>query len=121
MVTILILALLIIIGIKIMGNRNDNVAGAGAVLVLLVSLFLTGHLFVFLPKSYFYGKWIAERDSFEMTLKEVRQNGSEIERAAITKEVSEWNRKLASAKYRNSHWFFGQYVDDRVETLEPIK
>lgn len=121
MVTILILTLLIIIGIKIMGSRNGNVAGAGAVLVLLASLFLIGHLFVFLPKSYSYGKWIAERDSFELTLREARQNGTEMERAAIIKEVAEWNRKLATAKYDNSHWFFGQYVDDRVETLEPIK
>lgn len=121
MVTILILTALTVVGILLGQSWNDGVSFTGVVLAVLSILFMIVHLLMYLPKSYTYEKWVTERESFESTLREARQNSSELERAAMTKEVAEWNRKLAGAKYDNNHWFFGQYIDDRVETLEPIK
>lgn len=86
--------------------------GAGAILI---------HTALWLPKGYIYGKWVAEREAFTQTLAEAREKGSEFERAAIVREVAEWNARLAKAKYDNANWLLGQYVDDRVDSLEPIR
>ena len=85
----------------------------------LILLFL--HSLAYFTANYNYGLFVAERDAFEETLKEARENGSEYEIAAITKDVAEWNRALAELKYSNKTLFFDQYVDDGIELLEPIK
>lgn len=71
--------------------------------------------------SYDYNMFVAKRNAFESTLLESRKSGNPYETAAIVKEVSEWNIKLAEHKYDNKNRFLGQYIDDRIETLTPIK
>lgn len=70
---------------------------------------------------YEYGLFVEKRKAFEQTLKNARENGNEYETAAIAKEVAKWNVKLAEYKYDNKTMYFDQYIDDRIESLEPIK
>lgn len=79
------------------------------------------HLGHFLTVNYRYEVFLSKRNAFELTLKNSRENGNELESAAIVKDVAKWNQKLAAAKYNNKTLFLGQYIDDRVEDLQPIK
>ena len=71
--------------------------------------------------SYEYGLFVERRNAFEQTLKITRENGNKYETAAIVKEVIQWNMQLAEAKYVNKTLYFDQYIDDRIELLEPIQ
>lgn len=71
--------------------------------------------------SYEYERFMVRRSAFEQTLNECRLNGNQYETAAIVKEVSEWNESLAENKLDNSKFLMETYVDDRFESLKPIK
>lgn len=124
MITLIVLVLVIAAGGLLHKHcywSNDLLAFIGLTTCFLGGMALLIHLALLLTKEYTYGKWVAEREAFTQTLAEARENGSEIERAAIVREVAEWNARLAKAKYDNAHWLLGQYVDDRVDSLEPIR
>lgn len=91
-------------------------------LIGVVSLFLAiVQSLLLVTASYRYGYFKAKRDAFEITLIEARKSGNAYETMAITKNVASWNASLAAVKYENTLWFTGQYIDDRVEKLNPIK
>ena len=119
MVTLIILVALTSIGVYLHHKYEYEIYGLfmwlgfGALLII--------HCLYYLTVSYNYGLFVAQRNSFEQTLNEARVNGNEYETAAIVKEVALWNQELASYKYDNQTIFFDQYVDDRIELLEPIK
>ncbi len=85
------------------------------------SFWLLIHLILFLSTSYNFNKLVVKRDSFVQSLEESRKNDRQLESATILKEISDFNQYIASEKYDNKIWFLGQYIDDRIETLEPIK
>ena len=71
--------------------------------------------------GYEYEKFVVERNSFVESLEYARKKGNEIELASITREVSEWNKQLASSKYDNTVFLLSNYIDNRIQTLDPIR
>jgi hypothetical protein len=125
MITVLILIALIALGAYTMNRLSDHYSlfgfeMASLIVVISCSAYLIIHLVLLFIAPYEYNDFKARRDSFEITLKDSRNNMTEFERAAILKEISYMNMTLASKKYYNTT-FFGQYVDDRFDSLEPIK
>lgn len=94
---------------------------SSSLLGVCFSLWAIGHTICFLTVSYQFNKLIVKRESFVNSLEESRKNGRELESATILKEISDFNQELASDKYDNKIWFLGQYIDDRIETVQPIK
>lgn len=118
MLTLIILVALVAIGAILMRTWDYDVLGVFMVVIFGILLLL--HVVGLSLKSYNYGKLIEERNSFEMTLQYSRENSNQYESAAIAKEVIEFNRKLTVMKYDNKTWLFNQYIDDRIQDVEPI-
>lgn len=119
MITLLILIVLLAISIYLLGNWEYELLGSIIFSVSMLGLII--HSMFFFTAGYNYGLFVEKRNAFEQTLIEARKNGSDYETAAISKEVAQWNQQLAEYKYDNKHAFLGQYVDDRIESLKPIK
>lgn len=120
--TTFILLALLALGIFLMRKDWDWESGPiGLILVFASAVLLFFHAVYVIAAPYDYGQFEAKRNAFETTLNEARATGNQMEAVAILKEVAEWNADLASRKYDNSTFLFGQYVDDRIETLKPIK
>lgn len=119
MITLIILIVLIAIGILLI--NSDTLDGLGAVMCLLFGMALIIHPIVWATASYRYESFVAQRDAFEQTLEDARESGNAYEVMAIVKDVAQWNTDLAARKYDNSTIFLDQYIDDKIESLEPIK
>lgn len=120
MITLIILLALTAIGGYIIKTSYDYDFG-GFMMVMCFGLWAIIHATIFFTQSYYFELFVEKRNSFEMTLNNSREKGYEYEAAAIVKEVAEWNMKLAEDKFDNKNWYLGQFVDDRIETLEPIE
>lgn len=121
MVTFIILLALVFIGSYVAKNYYRTTEVLGIVVMCISAFLLFIHLLIWPFVTYNYELFVAQRDAFEQTLNDARENGNEYETAAIVKDVAEWNQLLAASKYQNKIAFLDQYIDDRVETLEPIK
>lgn len=119
MTTLIILIVLVAIGSYLL--TKYRYALLGSIMCGLFGVWTVIHGIAWGIAPYEYGLFIEKRNAFEQTLKVARENGNKYETAAIVKDVSEWNQKLAEYKYNNKIIFLGQYVDDRVELLNPIK
>lgn len=119
MITTIVLLALLVLGICLITTDDFNILGL--IIAFIVSFILLFHVPFILMVEYDYELFVEKRNAFEETLKDARENGSDIERAAIIQNVSDWNVKLAAAKYDNTTWLLDQYIDDRVMELEPIK
>jgi len=120
MIITIILSALTGLGIYLMIKSYDFEI-LGAILTTIFGCYLIIHLLIWSLASYDYNIFIEKRNAFELTLKTARENGRELEAAAITKEISEWNQILASSKYSNKIFLLSDYIDDRIETLKPIE
>lgn len=101
--------------------RNDLLHFIGFCTSVIFTTILFLHLLFISTVEYEYNIWLAKRNAFEETLSAARQSGNKYEVAAIVSEISKWNEELSVAKFKKDHWYFSQYYDDRVKTLEPIK
>ena len=99
----------------------DGIAIFSLLVAILSSILLIIHIVFFAIKPYTYGEFAARRSSFEQTLGNARINGNQYEIATIVRDIADWNIELASLQYSNSTDFLDQYIDDRIETLKPIK
>lgn len=120
MILLIILLGLMALGIFI-AYKSYKYDILGIFMALVFGCLVLAHCLPFFTKGYHYGLLVEERNAFEQTLNKSREKGSENEAAAIVKEVARWNIKLAKYKYDNKNWFLGQYVDSRIETIEPIE
>jgi cell division protein FtsB len=75
-----------------------------------------------LPVQYYSGKAEVQRYyALKETIDQSRQNkASDIERAALTKEIANYNKDLAEVKYWNDS-IFDIYVPDDLANLKPLK
>jgi hypothetical protein len=120
MTTLIILIVIIAVGVKLLNSWDFGMLGG--LMAVFGSILLLIHLLCWGFVSYYdYNQFKTQRNAFEQTLKSARANGNQYETAAIVKEVAEWNIKLASKKYDNTIWVFGQYIDDRIDSLNPIR
>lgn len=94
---------------------------AGIIMSVASGVLLFIHIIILLTVGYEYNSFAAKRKAFETTLNDARNSNNQYEAAAITRDIVMWNAELASMKYTNSTFLLGQYVDDRVEDLDPIK
>jgi hypothetical protein len=117
-VTIILVAL---IAFGLWKERTDDYGTDYILLVLFSSAVLFFHLLFVGLASFDHGEFVAKRNAFESTLQNARESGSEMESAAILKEVSEWNQRLASRQFSNSQLLLDPYIDDRIDNLKPIK
>jgi aminoglycoside/choline kinase family phosphotransferase len=118
----IILTLLIAVCVVIAKKTyNDDLEIWSIVFSFLFGLYLLMHTLFWSLASYDYNSMVAKRNAFQETLTEARKNGREIELAAISQNISEWNQELASAKYNNTVFLLKDYTDDRIDSLEPIR
>jgi len=120
MITLIILIILTSIGIYLTIKCWDYEV-LGAFMSTVFGLWLLIHSICLLTVSYGFEMFVVKRTAFAKTLNDSRKNGNDYETAAIVKEVAEWNVKLAEYKYDNTTLYFDQFIDDRIDTLEPIE
>lgn len=116
LIAILILAILLAVYSESFLPEIIGVMGAA-----ITGFYLIFHLISWLSVEYSFNQWVLQRQAFVETLNESRKNGRELESAAIIQSVSAWNQDLAEKKYDNNTFLLGDYVDDRVADLKPIK
>ena len=88
---------------------------------ILTGGYLLIHILAMSLVEYNYEGFLERRAAFVETLDESRKNGNEYETAAIVKEISNWNIRVAKQKFDNKTLYFDQYIDDRWENIKPIK
>ena len=120
MITLIILTIIVAIGVYL-SRKAYEYDILGVAIVLIFGIWLIVHTLCILTVSYSYERFVVKREAFVKTLNSSRENGNQYETAAIVKEVAEWNTKLAEYKYDNKTFWFDQFIDDRVEDLEPIQ
>ncbi len=120
---LIILSVLFIIGVVIIKKSHwtSDYDMIGFIISMISGIYLILHIVGWSVSSYSYNVFLVKRNAFVETLKEARKGKNQFEVAAITKDVSEWNQKLAEAKYDNNIFLLKDYVDDRVINLQPIK
>ena len=119
MITTIITVLVIALGFYLV--KTEEFEFLGTLLTLSAVFWLLTHILMIGTQNLEYERFLIRRDSFEQTLKSVRENGNPYESAAIVKEIADYNIELAMTKRDNKKAFFGQYIDDRFELLTPIK
>jgi hypothetical protein len=116
----------LIIGLGILGFgislcfQNETFEFFGILINILSIIFLMMHIPIWLSSTYRYEMHIVERNSFIESLETARVNKNNIELASISKDILEYNKKLAILKYENTG-FLDCYIDDRLIELKPIK
>lgn len=122
MILTIILLAVVIAGIllHIFGGDYDWI-DRGILMWVLGGIFLVVHLIPFIMQSYNYNAFVVKRNSIQQTLDESRKSGSDLERAAILQNVIDFNNSLSNKQYNNSTWLFGAYIDDRIDSIKPIK
>ena len=63
-------------------------------------------------------------NAVKQTIATAREKGetTDLERAALTKEILNWNARIASKKYwNNTFWFDVCHVDEVLDQLEPLE
>ena len=120
MITLIILVALVAIG-WVVSVKSYDYEVIGTIVAVLSGIYLLVHLACIGLSSYDYEMFVVKRNAFSETLKSARENGNEYETAAIVKEVANFNTELASTKYNNKTIFLDQYIDDRFDSLTPIK
>jgi len=114
------LSILTILGF-IIAMKSYDYELLGAIMCFIFGIYLCLHILFCLVATYDYNKFIVKRQAFVETLYYARKNKNQFELASITKEVSEWNQQLASAKYDNNVFLLKDYTDDRIMLLKPIR
>lgn len=123
MITIVILVVVIVMGYFLHDRLSDYMLPfvLGGLMSIGGGILMVLHLFLWSITSYEYGKFVSKRDSLQQSLDWSRANSSELERAAILQDISEFNKDLAEHKYNNKTLLLTYYIDDRIEDVEPIK
>ena len=122
MITSVILSSLILLGIfigfELTYTENKYVANF---LTAFVAFILFVHILCISLASYSYESFAERGKVIQKTLNHIRKQDNDLESIMLIESVMEWNIELAKSKYNNSTLFFDQYIDDRIEKLEPIK
>jgi Na+-driven multidrug efflux pump len=119
MVITIVLVALIIGGIA--KQLIDEYDVAGVCIAICFSILL-GFVLLIWSAAYYGSKAEIERFySVKQTIEVSRESqASEIERAALAKEIIETNRWLAGKKYWNKT-IIGDLIPDEIENLTPLK
>lgn len=120
MIILIILIIVFVLGYIIL-NKVYGYDLLGFVICLTSGIYIILHVILWAIASYNYNIFLTDRTAFVETLANARESGNQIELAAITRNVSEWNENLAEMKYNSTIFLLRDYVDQRVKFLQPIK
>lgn len=121
--TIFIISLILGIALIIIGAKfihADGIAFLFVIIGILTLVFCIVHGIFCSVRGYYYTSVIQERNAIIETLKHARINNDEIERAAITSDILEFNKGLAQLKVNQKTFFIGYHIDPRVVNIKPI-
>ena len=120
MILLIALIITLIVGIVIyIPNRRWSEAGGWT--AFTAAAILTGYLIVALVFSATSTKFInKDYTTIIQTLEMQRQNGNEIENAAVIGKIIDINQELNEYKYWNKT-MFGWIIPDEIEELELVK
>lgn len=121
MIILIISILLFIVGAIVLTHDEDSLLGIIlSATGLLVILFLSIGLCC---REAGVNKYIARYNQFKSTIEVARKDPNAIyERAALTKEIIEWNNNLTNEKYDNKYWYWWDYwTSDKIAALPYIK
>ena len=116
MIIVIILAVLTVLGIVL--ERKTEAIG-GLIIILCGGLLLVAVIAKLGFSIETHGK-ISEFQATNTTIEQARQNGIDLENAAIQHKIIESNQWLANRQYYNST-IFGWWIPDEVDRLGPIK
>lgn len=115
----IIFGLLLILSIILLSKESESFFGG---FLLLISLFvLIPNTVELCTVSYDYDKIVTKRNSLETTLIELRKNEDNNEKSSVGLKIIEFNEMLAIEKLENESWFYDIYIDDRINSINPIK
>jgi len=117
MLIISILVVLIIVGIIIDKYTYNNIGEPVAVISGVVLVFI---LIPFPPVFYGTKSEIMQFKSIKITVQNARNNGVNIENAAIQQKIIDANKWLANYQYWNNT-IFDIYIPDEIMELEPLE
>jgi hypothetical protein len=110
MIIIIISAVVFAAGIRLMYSYKYDEYGFALTVIGGLTLFVC--LALLLGVRSDERSELAKIKAFEITLSEARLNGSDVERAAISQKIAEWNEKIAAVKYWNEGTFDIWHVDE---------
>lgn len=84
-----------------------------------VSMFASAVLVSVAP--YEFEMLASERTAIKITHIDLRMAEQDIERYGFGTSVVEWNTKMYQMQKLNRLWITGQFIDDRVDELEPLQ
>lgn len=120
---VVLLSIVILLAVSIVlyiWNNNswfsDSVEFISIVMIAISTILLIGSL-ILIPIFHYNGKAEVERYyALQNTIEKSREEGlSEVERAALTTEIAEYNKDLASVKYWNNTIFDWWHYDGLAE------
>jgi glucan phosphoethanolaminetransferase (alkaline phosphatase superfamily) len=124
MITLFILIVLTITSIRISIVSKNDYNETREVLTILISIILViiivVHCIYYFTSAYNYELLVEERNAIEQTLNNTKKTENNFEIGSVMGEVIKYNQRLAKYKFDNKTLLLDQYIDDRVESLEPI-
>ena len=115
-VLILVAILAILLGIYFF-NEEYLMLGLVFITIFLVSIvYLVIHIGLWSTAGNIYESLVIERQAIVLTLEHARATENNIELAAITRTICDYNAKLSQEKLLAKRFFTKDYVDER--TLE---
>lgn len=120
MITLIILIAVFLLGLVI-ARESELFDIFGVVLCILSITLIIIHIASWATSWYIADKLIAQRSAFVETLEYARNSNNQIELAAISRDISQFNQGLAILKYQNKMWFLDPYIDDRIDDIKPIR
>jgi hypothetical protein len=121
MILAIILLVLFVVGIWL-ERRTWDYDVLGALMAVISGILLLCHALALILHPLEIKSNLIKYEATKVTLQTARENNTDpLERAAIVKQVSQWNEQIASWQYYNSMWFFDQYIPDEVDDVEPIQ
>lgn len=117
----LLIALLLLIGSLILLRYSKKLTNFLTLITVLLALYVVIVGLQFLFRGLEYESWKAQRDSFEITLKNSRNTNNPLESTTITDKIVEYNSDLAYYKYHRKLLLIKDAVDPRFEKLDFIK
>ena len=120
----IIFLVLVIIGIRLLykydGYNEGNLLG-GWLLIIIFGISLIINTVNLMTVSYYFDVYEKQMQAHQETLDNVRANEFEFETATIALDIISVNKNLARYKRENQSWFYDIYVDDRIDSIKPIK
>ena len=115
----IIFVVVLIIGIFM--ALSYDFEGSGWALIICSFIVLTINTIELLSVKYDYEVLKETRNAYQQTLDDLREVNNQFETLAIGIEIVEFNKHLATEKVQNRTWFYGVYMDDRINSINPVK